>query len=47
MFVALCDLGVRVLPARGEVPLGVVTGLVGAPLFLVLLMRSQGEAAHG
>jgi iron complex transport system permease protein len=47
VFVALCDLGVRVLPARGEVPLGVVTGLVGAPLFLVLLMRSQGEAAHG
>jgi len=30
-----------VLPARGVVPLGVVTGLVGAPVFLVLLVRGQ------
>ena len=41
VFVAACDLVVRVLPARGVVPLGVVTGLVGAPVFLVLLVRGQ------
>ncbi len=40
-FTALCDVLTRVLPARGEVPLGVVTGLVGAPVFLVLLLRSR------
>jgi len=41
VFVAACDLVVRVLPARGVVPLGVITGLVGAPAFLALLVRGQ------
>ncbi|WP_437603694.1 iron ABC transporter permease [Sorangium sp. So ce590] len=44
VFVASCDLVARLLPARGEVPLGVITGLIGAPVFLVLLARSQREA---
>lgn len=44
-FVALCDVLTRVLPSRGEVPLGVVTGLIGAPIFLLLLLRSRREEA--
>ncbi|MAQ16141.1 MAG: iron ABC transporter [Sandaracinus sp.] len=43
-FVVLCDVAARALPSRGEVPLGVVTGLVGAPLFLFLLFRGRREA---
>jgi iron complex transport system permease protein len=40
-FVLLCDLLARVASPRGEIPLGVVTGLVGAPVFLWLLVREQ------
>jgi iron complex transport system permease protein len=47
VFVGLCDLVVRGLPARGEIPLGVVTGIVGAPVFLTLLLRSQKREARG
>jgi iron complex transport system permease protein len=46
-FVVLCDMAVRAVPATGELPLGVVTGLVGGPLFLVLVVRSQREVGHG
>ena len=46
-FVALCDLGVRVMPTRSEVPLGIVTGLVGAPVFLWLLARARREELDG
>jgi ABC-type Fe3+-siderophore transport system permease subunit len=42
-FVGACDLLARVLPSRGEVPLGVITGLVGAPAFLALLSRTQRD----
>ncbi|MEM6370873.1 MAG: iron ABC transporter permease [Myxococcota bacterium] len=37
VFVAFADILIRHLPARGTIPLGVVTGLIGAPLFLKLL----------
>jgi ABC-type Fe3+-siderophore transport system permease subunit len=37
----------RALPSRTEVPLGVITDLIGAPLFLVLVMRSQRRLLHG
>ena len=40
-FLVLCDLFSRVLPAQGEMPVGVVTALVGAPLFIFLLMRTK------
>lgn len=40
-FLVLCDLLSRVLPAQGELPVGVVTALVGAPLFIFLLLRSR------
>jgi iron complex transport system permease protein len=46
-FVVACDVLTRVLPTRSEIPLGVVTGLIGAPLFLGLLVRSRNEQAHG
>ncbi len=46
-FVALCDLAVRALPTRSEVPLGIVTGLVGAPVFLWLLARARREDFDG
>ena len=46
-FLVVCDLISRVLPSRSEVPLGVVTGLIGAPIFLTLLLRSRREMAHG
>ena len=42
-FVIWADILVRVMPARGHVPLGVVTGLVGAPVFLYLLARASRE----
>ena len=35
---ALADLGARSL---GEIPVGVVTAIVGAPIFLLLLRRSR------
>lgn len=40
-FAVLCDVGARVIPTRSEVPLGVVTGLLGAPVFLWLLVRQR------
>jgi iron complex transport system permease protein len=43
VFVAACDLAARAIPSRSEVPLGVVTGLLGAPTFLALLVRNQKE----
>lgn len=46
-FVAACDLLSRLLPARGEIPLGVITGLFGAPAFLALLLRGQKNAVYG
>ena len=50
LFLLACDIVARSLPAllsqvfdRGfaDIPLGVITGLVGAPVFLVLLKRSR------
>lgn len=41
-FLVICDLLARVLPAQGEIPVGVITALVGAPLFIFLLRKSQG-----
>lgn len=46
-FLAACDLVSRVFPSRTELPLGVVTGIVGAPFFLYLLARSYREVEHG
>lgn len=45
VFLGACDLLARVVPTQTEVPLGVVTGIVGAPLFLALLLRTAKEEA--
>lgn len=44
-FLVLCDIVSR-LPLR-EIPLGVVTGLVGAPVFLLLLVRARRRGTYG
>lgn len=40
-YLILCDLVSRVLSSQGEMPVGVITAMVGAPLFILLLMRSR------
>ena len=42
-FLAWADVLTRLAPTTGPMPLGVITGLVGAPLFLVLLKRASRE----
>lgn len=42
-FLVGCDVLARLSPTQGELPLGVVTGFVGAPLFLLLLWRTRRE----
>jgi iron complex transport system permease protein len=39
-FLVWADVLARSLPGVSQIPLGVVTGLIGAPVFLVLLARS-------
>ncbi|MGH2442721.1 MAG: FecCD family ABC transporter permease [Chloroflexota bacterium] len=44
-FVVLCDLIARVVIAPSEVPLGVVTAIIGAPFFIHLLRRNRRSYA--
>ena len=46
VFLIACDVVARLIPSTSEVPLGVVTGLIGAPLFLVLLIRLRREHVY-
>jgi iron complex transport system permease protein len=46
-FLVCCDLIARIFPSRTELPLGVITGIIGAPVFLLLLARSYHEVEHG
>jgi iron complex transport system permease protein len=46
-FVLACDIIARTAPTRAEIPLGVVTSIIGAPLFLYLLARSRRGLTHG
>ncbi len=39
-YLIVCDLLARSLPMGGEMPVGIVTALIGAPLFIFLLWRS-------
>ena len=41
LFLLWVDVGARVIAAPQEVPLGVVTGFIGAPIFLYLMGRSE------
>lgn len=43
VFVVLCDVITRLAPTESELPLGVVTGLIGAPVFLILLIREMRD----
>lgn len=40
-YMVLCDLLTRSLPTQGEMPVGVITAMIGAPLFVILLKRSR------
>jgi iron complex transport system permease protein len=40
-YLIICDLLARILPSSGELPVGIITALIGAPLFIVLLLRSR------
>lgn len=40
-YMVICDLLARVLPEHGEMPAGVITAVIGAPLFILLLKRSS------
>ena len=41
VLVLLADIGVRTIPATQELKLGVLTGLVGAPFFLYLVVHTR------
>jgi iron complex transport system permease protein len=43
LFLVLCDLAARALLAPQEIPVGVITGIVGGPFFLLLLHRARGR----
>lgn len=45
-FLVACDVLSRALPLQSEIPLGVITGLIGAPVFLLLLLRSRQALGH-
>ena len=40
-FLVLTDTAARMVVAPAELPIGVVTALVGAPFFLVVLRRNR------
>ncbi len=46
-FLVICDLLARVVIAPAELPVGVVTALLGGPFFLWLLVRREGRGAPG
>jgi iron complex transport system permease protein len=40
-YMVLCDTLARTLPRQGEMPAGVITAMIGAPLFIMLLKRTN------
>ncbi|MFO7645295.1 MAG: iron ABC transporter permease [Desulfosarcina sp.] len=40
-FMVLCDVIARTLPPQGEMPVGVISAMIGAPLFVYLLRKSH------
>jgi iron complex transport system permease protein len=40
-YMVACDILARSLPEHGEIPAGVITAMIGAPLFVFLLKRSK------
>lgn len=39
-YLVFCDLLAKTIPQQGELPAGVITAMIGAPLFIILLKRS-------
>ena len=42
-FLIFCDLGARTIIAPAELPVGVITAILGGPFFIWLLSRARGE----
>jgi iron complex transport system permease protein len=42
-YMVLCDILARTLPQQGEMPAGVITAMIGAPLFIILLKRTNNK----
>ncbi len=40
-YLIFCDILARVLPEQGEMPAGVITAMIGAPLFIILLKKTS------
>ncbi|PIE70966.1 MAG: ABC transporter permease [Deltaproteobacteria bacterium] len=40
-YLIVCDVLARTLPGQGEMPVGVITAMIGAPVFIGLLKRRQ------
>jgi len=40
-YMILCDILSRTLPEHGEIPPGVITAIIGAPLFILLLVKTR------
>ncbi len=40
-FMILCDVFARTVFSPSEIPIGVITAIVGAPIFIILLKRSE------
>lgn len=43
IFLILCDIFARVVISPNELPIGVVTGIIGGVLFIVVMMKKKGE----
>jgi iron complex transport system permease protein len=43
IFLVLCDTAARTIIAPAELPVGIVTSLVGVPIFLYLIRKETGE----
>jgi len=46
-FLILADLISRTIIAPSELPIGVITALIGAPVFALILMRNRRERSAG
>ena len=44
-FLALCDLVARTIVSPTEMPVGIITAMVGGPLFLRILLRDRGPGS--
>ena len=37
------DIAVRLIPSASEIKVGVLTALIGAPFFIILILKRRGE----